>query len=809
MPTWKGEAGMTRTEMLREKIIGVTPQLCPERARYYTQVWREHEELPVPIRRAHAFKAVLENQSVFIAPEELIVGNQAGRPIAAPVFPEYGMAWMEKELDTLSERRLDPFLVDEETRKELIEIGRYWEGKTHYDHVKSETLRVLPEEYLKGWDPDNGVLNDTVSNSGRMSTGDGHVIVNFEKLLHVGLRGIIDEAKQEMRKAEETITEYESMKKKLFLESVIISQQAAITFANRYAQLAWNMAKDEKDSVRRKELKTISQVCSRVPENPPSNFWEALQSYWFVHLVLQIESNGHSMSFGRFDQYLYPFFERDMEEERISGEQARELVECMFVKCNEVKKIKQMSHTRKMHGYPLFQTLTIGGQKRDGTDATNPFSYVVLEATKNVKLQEPTTITRIHPKTPMKFITACCECVVVHGGGQPGFFNDEVAIPLLMSTDVSLEDARDWAVDGCCEPIVPAKHNPINGGSCHHNLLKMFEMALHNGTNPRNGLQLCSGDGDLTDMDSFDDVVNAFKKQLNFYVKVQPILDTITSRAHADLNPCPFLSGLLDHRMQIGKDAEEGGPPNYNNTLSICHGTVNVGNALAAMKKVVYDEKSITPAQLFEALGENFEGEQGQMIRKMLLDAPKYGNDIDDVDYLVRDVLNWYVDEITSYTPVRGGHYCPSPQTLSANAYSGEVITATPDGRKNGSSTADNISPTAGSDLHGATAVMKSVAKLDHARATNGTILNMKLHPTAVSSPDRLAKFAALVRSFFDLQGFQVQFNIVSAGTLKKAKKTPDRYRNLVVKVAGYSALFVTLDDQLQDQIISRTEHVV
>jgi len=800
---------MTRTEKLRGKVIGVTPQLCPERARYYTRAWKEHKGLPIAVQRAQAFKAVLENQTVFIAPDELIVGNQAGMPVAAPVFPEYGMAWMEKELDTLSERRLDPFLVDEETRKELLEIGEYWKGNTHYDYVKSETLHVLPKEYLKGWDPDNGILNDAVSNSGRMSTGDGHVIVNFEKILRVGLRGIIEEAREEMRRAEKTITQYESMRKKIFLESVIISQEAAISFANRYSQLAWNMAKEERESARRNELKTIAQVCSRVPANPVSSFWEALQSYWLVHLILQIESNGHSMSFGRFDQYLLSYYERDLEEGKTTADQARELIECLFVKANEVKKIKQMSHTRKMHGYPLFQTLTIGGQKRDGTDATNALSYLVLDATKNVKLQEPTTIARIHPKTPMQFFSACCECVVEHGGGLPGFFNDEIAIPLLMSTGVTLEDARDWAVDGCCEPIVPAKHNPINGGSCHHNLLKMFEMALHNGVNPRNGLQLCPGDGDLSEMDAFEKVVDAYRKQLSFYVKAQPILDSITSRAHADLNPCPFLSGLLDYRMEIGRDAEEGGPPNYNNTLSICHGTVNVGNALAAMKKVVFDGKRITPAQLLEAMEENFESEQGQMIRKMLLDAPKYGNDIDEVDYLVRDVLNWYVDEITSYTPVRGGHYCPSPQTLSANAYSGEVISATPDGRKAGDPTADNISPAAGTDVKGATAVMKSVAKLDHARATNGTILNMKLHPTAVHGPERLAKFVALVRSFFDLQGFQVQFNIVSAETLRKAKKTPERYRNLVVKVAGYSALFVTLDEQLQDQIISRTEHVV
>jgi len=799
-----------RIDMLRDRVAGVTPSLCAERARLYTESWKSTEGQPVSIRRALALEAVLKNQTIFIQPCELIVGNQAGRPLAAPVFPEYGLEWLEREIDTLSERRLDRFFVDSAVRKELGEIAPYWRGRTHFDRVKACTLQVLPEEYLAGWDADHGILNDAVSNSGRMATGDGHVIADFDKILRVGLGGILSEARDELRKAGREITRYDSMAKKIFLRSVIISLEAVVAFAKRYSALARKMAAEgERDPARRRELEVIADVCAKVPERPASSFHDALQSYWFVHLVLQIESNGHSMSFGRFDQYLQPFYERDIGEKRITREQALELIECVFVKCNEIKKVRQWSHTRKMHGYPLFQTLTIGGQRRDGTDASNEVSHLVLEATAAVRLQEPTTIARIHPKTPPRFLTACCTCVVGHGGGQPGFFNDEVAIPLLMRTGVTLEDARDWAVDGCCEPIVPGKHNPINGGCCHINLLKIFEMALNDGVNPANGLRLCPGDGDLGSMDSFEKVVEAYKKQLRFYVKAAPILDAITSRAHAELTPCPFLSGVLDYRIPYGKDAEEGGGPNYNNTLSICHGTVNVGNALEALRKVVYEEKKVPPSELKKILDGDFEGERGMEVRKLLLASPKYGNDIDGVDYLVRDVLNWYVDEITRYTPVRGGHFCPSPQTLSANAYSGEVIGATPDGRKAGSATADNISPSAGTDLDGATAVLKSVAKLDHARATNGTILNMKLHPTAVSGSARLAKFAALVRSFFDLQGFQVQFNIVSADTLKEAKERPDKYKNLVVKVAGYSALFVTLDEQLQDQIIARTEHAM
>jgi len=378
-----------------------------------------------------------------------------------------------------------------------------------------------------------------------------------------------------------------------------------------------------------------------------------------------------------------------------------------------------------------------------------------------------------------------------------------------MNVGVSLEDARDWAVDGCCEPIVPGKHNTINGGCCHINLLKIFEMALNDGLNDRNGATLMPGDGVLEDFETYEQVEAAYRKQLEFYMSMVPVFDTVTSDAHAKLTPCPLLSGMLDYRIEYGHDVEEGWGPNYNNTLSICHGSVNVGNALYAMRKLVYENEAFTPAELAAALKEDFKSDKGRKIQRQLMRAAKYGNDVDEVDYMVRDSLNWYLKGMAEYTPARGGYYCPSPQTLSANAYTGEIIGATPDGRNAGQPSADNVSPVAGSDVHGATAALRSVAKLDHAYATNGTILNMKLHPTAVSGEERIAKFASLIKSFFDLQGFQVQFNIVSADTLREAQVHPDKHKNLVVKVAGYSALFTNLDPHLQNQIIARTEHVV
>ncbi|WP_066644675.1 glycyl radical protein [Christensenella timonensis] len=800
----------TRVQGLRELVMQQKPALCSERARYYTRSWQQTEGKPVAIRRALALKEILENQHVFIEKGELIVGNQAGIPNAAPIFPEYGMEWLLEELPRMNDRLLDKFEVSEEAAQELSELAPYWKGKTHFDKCKEELSLVMPEQYQEVWDAAHGNFNGTVTNSGRMTTGDGHVIANFEDTIRRGLRSVIDEAKGYIAKCDEDRGKSENVKKKIFLKSAVISMEAAVTFANRYADEAQRMADEGiMDAVEKQELLEIARICRKVPEFGAETFHEALQSYWMIHLILQIESNGHSMSFGRFDQYMQPYYEKDVQAGRLTREQALSMLQCFFLKCNQIKKIRAMSHTRTMHGYPMFQTLTIGGQKRDGSDAVNDMSYLVLEATGTVKMQEPTTIARLHPGTPNEFAMQCCKTVVTHGGGQPGLFNDQVTIPMLMSTGVTLEDARDWAVDGCCEPIVPGKHNTINGGCCHINLLKVLEMALDGGRNRHTGTCVLPEEKTLAEMTSYEEVEKAYRRQLEFYVSMIPMFDEVTSRAHAELTPCPFLSSVLDYRLEIGKDVEEGGGPNYNNTLSICHGAINVGNALYALKEKVFEEKVCTPGEMYEALRANWEGEKNALLRRKMLDAEKYGNDEDSVDLVVRQSLDWYFNEIRSYTPARGGTYCPSPQTLSANAYKGEEIGATPDGRYAGSVMADNVSPEAGTDLSGATAALKSVAKVDHILATDGTILNIKLHPTAVSGEERLQKFVSLIQTYFNLQGFQVQFNIVAAETLRAAQEEPDEYKGLVVKVAGYSALFVNLDPHLQDQIIARTEHQI
>ena len=798
----------SRISKLREKIAGKTPCIDSERAVFYTESWKSTVGEPIAMRRAKAFKNVLEKQTVFIDDGELIVGNQAGQYNAAPIFPEYGMDWVVDEIPTLHERILDKYTISEKDAKALEEINDYWLGRTHYDKCKEELAIIMPEEYSECWVPANGDFNGTVTNSGRMTTGDGHVIANFERIIRDGLCHEIEKAKGYISDWQAKPQDHDAARSIIFLKSAIMSMEAAVIYAARYADEAERQANEEINDIERKrELLEIARICRKVPAYGAETFYEALQSYWFIHIILQIESNGHSMSFGRFDQYLQPYYEKDVKDGIMDHDKALELLECFFLKCNQVKKIRAMSHTRTMHGYPMFQTLTLGGQTVRGDDASNDISYLTLEATANIKLQEPTTVARIFPKTSPKFMNKCCETIVAHGGGQPGMFNDEVTIPMLLRLGISLEDARNWAIDGCCEPIVPGKHNTINSGCCHINLLKILEMALDGGKNTKRGTCVFPTGKTLADMKTYEEVEEAYKYQLEKYISIIPMLDEVTARAHEELTPCPFLSSVLDYRLEIAKDVEAGHGPNYNNTLSICHGAINTGNALYALKSEVYEKGTCTPKELYEAMQNNWEGYE--LLRRKMLDAPKYGNDIDDVDLIVRDSMNWYYDGLTKFTPAHGGDYCPSPQTLSANAYKGEDIGATPDGRRAGDNMADNVSPDAGQDLQGATAAMRSVSKLDHIKATNGTILNMKLHPTAVTGPERIEKFAALIRSYFELQGFQVQFNVVSAETLKAAQVVPDEYKGLVVKVAGYSALFTNLDTHLQDQIIARTEHTL
>lgn len=794
-----------RTRQLRDNMLAVTPKLCSERARLYTESWRETEGEPTVTRRAKALKKILEEMSIFIRPGELIVGNQASDVRAAPVFPEFYMRFIRNELDgrpyRFEERPGDRFQVNEEDERILRELADWWEGKTMADYK----LRILPEEAYKAC-YDLGVTEIIVWGEGG---GSGHFIVDYPKVLNKGMNGIIKEAKARVKELK--LWERGAIEKKEFLEAVIISLRAAIGFAERFAKLARELGETETDEKRKSELLQIAEHCKWVPANPARTFWEAMQSLWFAHLLVQIESNGHSIGYGRFDQFMYSFYQKDIEAGKITPEEVVELLECLYIKTTELNKVRDWDSTRVVMGYPMFQQLTVGGQTVDGLSGINDLSWLVLEAAANQKLIQPSVSVRWWNECPEDFLMKCCEVINVHRGGQPAMYSDEVIIPSQLGVGISLKDAYDYAIDGCVSPTEPGKSRR-EGPSCGYNMPKVLELTLYNGRDPRTGIQLCPNPGnkDLSTFESFDELMEALKCQLEYYDRQGVIGVMCIERAYAELTPTPFASALMDDCIKRGMDIEWGGA-HYNTIFLRGVGMANVGNSLAAIKKLVFEDKKLTGAQLLHALETNFEDTTttptGPEIQRMCLAAPKYGNDDDYVDLLVKEPTRHSMLDVHSYTSWTGGHGGYALLPVSQNVPMGEIIGATPDGRKAGKAVAEGCSPTQGTDLKGPTAAVKSVAKLDHVLGDNGTLLNQKFNPTILKDITGLRKLAALIKTYFDLKGMHIQFNVVSTETLRDAQKRPEEYADLMVRVAGYSALFVSLDPAMQEDIIARTEH--
>lgn len=787
-----------------------TPKVCPERARLYTESYKETEGLQTEIRIAKAFAKTLANMTIFIEPNHLLVGNLASSPVASPVWPEYGVTWLEKELDHLSERPHDKFLIDDEAKRQIKELVCYWKDKGREEVIVNRTREILPDNVKKAFDSESyGIRPVLYAGYNKASGGAGHTPLNYEKALKIGLMGLIKEAEKSL--AAINFSERDAVDRVIFLRSVIISLKAAISFAKRYADLAEKLAEKETDEKRKWELIEISRICNWVPKNPARSFWEALQATWFIHLLRWLESNGHSVTIGRMDQFLYPYFEKDVREGTITREQARELVENLFIKMAEVKRLRHWIETTFKSGYPLFQGITIGGQTSEGDCAVNELSYLILEVTGRLKLPEPVVTCRVYSRIPDEFLVKCVETLVKHGGGLPSFFGDGAIISAMQNEGIPLIEARNYSVIPCSEAGVAGRHIDHTGGDCYINLLKVLELALNGGTDPESGLCLCPGEKDLSTFHSFNEIWEAYEKQLGYYVRFIPLFTAISSQLYAELNPTPFTSALMDHRIEIGKDMARGGGP----TKDICdeqqgHGVANVANALAAIKRLVFDDQKLNLQELNEALMKNFEGKRCEEIRRLLLKAPKYGNDDDYVDLLAVNVAKHFNEEIKKCgTTWRGGTYGVSFQSLTANVPEGKATGATPDGRKRGEALADNISPVAGTDVNGVTAMLRSVAKIDNSLYRYGSILNVRFHPTALRG-EGINKLAALIITYLvDYKGWQIQFNIISSDTLRDAQQHPEKYKDLVVKVAGYCAQFIALDKRLQEQIILRTENML
>jgi formate C-acetyltransferase len=792
-----------RISSLREKVLNTKPSVCTERARFYTQIYQEHEDQPVIIKRALALQKTLREMTVFIDEGELIVGNHSSNHRAAPIFPEYAVDWLPEEMDTLDKRPGDAFFITELHKQELVEIAAWWKGKVLWDRgraLMSQELRDLQ---------DSAIIKAT----GNLTSGDAHIAVDFLKILTVGLNGYIKEIEQFHRQVDRS--RREGIRKDHFYHALTIALRGFQDFIRRFRDLASAQSETELTGSRKAELRQIAQNCHAIAQGPPQNFYQALQLTYFVQLVLQIESNGHSVSLGRMDQYLYPFYHRDMGSGAVTEEFTSELLENTWIKLLSINKIRPWSHTRFSAGGPLYQNVTIGGQTKQGKDAVNALSFLILRSVGKMRLTQPNLSVRFHRNISQEFMEECIR-VIEMGFGMPSFNNDEIVIPGLLKLGVEREDAFDYSAIGCIEIAVPGKWGYRCTGMSFLNLMRVFLATLYNGLDRPSGKVFLQGTGHLTDFESYGELFEAWQQQIRYYTRKTVEIDAAVDTALEENVPDILCSAFVESCIPRGKTIKEGGSK-YDFVSGLQVGIANLGNSLAAIKKLVFEEKRLTADQLLAAMESDFEGEDGEKVRQMLLNyAPKYGNDLDEVDLLLRDAYLEFINELEHYHTTRhnrgpiGCRYYAGTSSISANVPSGAVVPATPDGRKAYTPLAEGSSPSSGTDLLGPTAVFKSVSKLPTERIMGGVLLNQKLSPASLRKENDKQKLISAIRTFFeDLKGWHVQYNIVSRETLIAAKHEPEAYRDLIVRVAGYSAFFTTLSPDTQDDIIARTEHTL
>jgi len=749
-----------------------------------------------------AFDKVLSEMPLWIQSGELIVGNIASRPRGAFLFPEYDATWLEAEFDTISTRKGDPWFLSEEDKIRFKDCMDYWHGK----NFAAIADALTPDEVRQG--EQNTFTNVVMGKQG----GIGHVAADFEGVIHRGLNDYIEQAEAHLRSLD--LTKPEDYQKFHFLKAVVIADKAVIKWANRFADLAREQAAVEKDKARKRELEQLAQTCDWVPANPARTFREALQTVAFIFASVQIESNGVSVGTGRLDQYCLPFYRRDIDEGVMTKDEALEFLECLWLKLAESGRVCPELLTMNHNGYPFWAQVTIGGQTADGYDATNELSYLLLDATTNMQLADPTLSARIHSRTPEKFVMKCGEAIKTHGGGLPALFNDEVVIPSQFANvpGMTKEDAYDYCVIGCSEIAFAGRGTEgfaYQGLSCG----RFLELMLA-GKDPVTGEQLNAGAGDMLQWNSAEDMMRGFREQTQRYTRFMFSQLLPLVEAHMKYAPCPYLSSVTRDCISRGQSYYGGGALYGNGVVNVCIvGIGSLGNSIAAIKKLVFDDRAITMAQLKHALETNFEdtttSPSGPQIQQLCLGAPKYGNDDPYVDHVTKDCLNIFVKELRQYKTGIGGRYQATISPVSTHVIYGMICGATPDGRKAGAPLSEGCSPAQGTDVSGPTATVKSVATLEHINLAQGTIFNMRMHPAALETKAGMLKWANLVRTYFDLGGWEIQFNVVDAQTLRAAQKNPEQYKDLVVRVVGYSAFFVELDKAVQDDIISRTEHTV
>ncbi|VTQ66271.1 4-hydroxyphenylacetate decarboxylase large subunit [Campylobacter jejuni] len=761
----------SRTERLKAALFASPREISLERALLYTESHRRTEGEPTLLRRAKATAYILDNVEIALRDDELIAGNRTVKPRAGIVSPEMDPYWLLKELDGFATRPQDRFSISAQDKQIYRQqLFPYWESRSMKDFINSQ----MPEEVKAATQTQIFSINQT-------DKGQGHIIIDYPRLLNTGLDNLVAELVQHVEQAPDNA----------FYQSALILLQAAQRHILRYATLAESLAETCQDDTRKQELARIAGVSRQISAHKPQDFYQACQLFWYMNIILQYESNASSLSLGRFDQYMLPFYQHSLSHGE-SPAFLKELLESLWVKCNDIVLLRSTASARYFAGFPTGYTILLGGLTDTGRSAVNVLSFLCLDAYQNICLPQPNLGVRVNELIDRPFLLKTAETIRL-GTGIPQIFNDEVVVPAFLNRGVRLEDARDYAVVGCVELSIPGKTYGLHDIAMF-NLLKVMELTLHEN----------EGHAAIT----YPELVEHIRQKISHYVRLMAQGSNICDIGHRDWAPVPLLSSFIDGCLDSGRDITAGGARyNFSGVQGI--GIANLSDSLHALKGMVFDQQRLTFDELLASLKENFASEEGRAIRARLINRfEKYGNDIDEVDLISADLLRFYCKEVEQYRNPRGGQFTPGSYTVSAHVPLGAVVGATPDGRYAGEQLADGgLSPMLGQDHQGPTAVLKSVSKLDNMLLSNGTLLNVKFTPSTLEGQQGLNKLADFLGAFTRLKLQHVQFNVVNAEQLREAQKRPQDFAGLVVRVAGYSAFFVELSKEIQDDIIGRTAH--
>ncbi|RJT37658.1 formate C-acetyltransferase [Rahnella woolbedingensis] len=761
----------SRIERLKTALFANPREISLERALLYTASHRTTEGEPTLLRRAKATAYILDHVEITLREDELIAGNRTVKPRAGIISPEMDPYWLLKELDAFSTRPQDRFTISEQDKEIYREqLFPYWESRSMKDFINSQ----MPEEVKAATKTQIFSINQT-------DKGQGHIIIDYPRLLSCGLDNLVSELKQHVSDAPDNA----------FYQAALILLEASQRHILRYAALAEKMAQQCPDAQRKQELERIARISQHICGNKPQDFYQACQLFWYMNIILQYESNASSLSLGRFDQYMLPFYQHSLSHGE-SAEFLKELLESLWVKCNDIVLLRSTSSARYFAGFPTGYTILLGGLTDAGRSAVNVLSFLCLDAYQSICLPQPNLGVRVNELIDRPFLLKTAETIRL-GTGIPQIFNDEVVVPAFLNRGVRLEDARDYAVVGCVELSIPGKTYGLHDIAMF-NLLKVMELTLHEN----------EGNATLT----YAELMEQIRQKISHYVRLMAQGSNICDIGHRDWAPVPLLSSFIEGCLDSGKDITAGGARyNFSGVQGI--GIANLSDSLHALKGIVFDQQRLTFDELLASLNENFASEEGRAIRARLINRfEKYGNDVDEVDLISADLLRYYCKEVEQYRNPRGGQFTPGSYTVSAHVPLGAVVGATPDGRLAGEQLADGgLSPMLGQDHQGPTAVLKSASKLDNTLLSNGTLLNVKFTPSTLEGQQGLNKLADFLGAFTRLKLQHVQFNVVNAEQLREAQKRPQDFAGLVVRVAGYSAFFVELSKEIQDDIIGRTAH--